>query len=265
MHKKHHDHGHPSHVCKKKLITPLVVTLIIFLGILTISSLVGIVNKVKEGRYIGQTDQINSISISETGEVLAAPDLGVITVSVITEKKTVASAMSENAEKMNEIIKVMKEEGIADKDLKTTSFNIYPRYDYTEDCRKRVLSGYEVNQALQVKIRDLDKVGTVIQEATDSGANNISQLQLTIDDEEALKEEAREQAIEKAKAKAKTLTSQLGVKLGKVISFNENLFSPYYGGVMYEDSALGGKGGAPDIQGGENKISVSVNIVYEIY
>jgi len=271
MHKDHHnkEHGQHPHMCgcKKKILLTLASVLILLLFVLSISSIVGISNKVKEGRYIGQSNEIrNSISVSETGEVFAVPDLGIITLSVISEAKTVASAMSDNTENMNSIIQAMKDQGIEDKDLKTTSFNVNPRYNYTENYRERILAGYEVSQNLQVKIRDLDKVGDVIQRATDSGANDISQLQLTVDNKDELKEEARKQAIEKAKAKAKELTSQLGVKLGKVITFNENTSSPYYP-MMFEASmdSVGKGGGVPDIQAGENKISVSVNVTYEIY
>ena len=244
-------------VCKKGIITALASVLILLFLILSISSVVDIFNKVKGERY--------SISVSETGEVYAVPDLGIINLSVITEAKTVGMAMENNTKDMNSIIQAMKDEGVEAKDLKTTSFNISPRYDYTKDYAQRILAGYEVSQQLQVKIRDLEKVGVIIQEATNAGANDIGQLQLTIDKQDELKEEARKQAIEKAKTKAEALTSQLGVKLGKVITFNENSGSPVY--PMYEsDSYAKGIGGAaPDIQSGENKISVGVSITYEIY
>ncbi len=262
------ENQHP-HICgcKKIIIKSLASVLILLFLILSVSSVVDIFNKIKEGKYIGQSNDVrNSISISETGEVYAVPDLGIINLSVITEAKTVEVAMEKNTQDMNNIIQAMKDQGIEGKDLKTTSFNIYPRYDYSENYNKRTLSGYEINQQLQVKIRDLEKIGAVIQEATNAGANDVSQLQLTIDDQDKLKEEARNQAIEKAKVKAEALTSQLGVKLGKVITFNENSSSPVY--PMYEsyDSSMKGLGGAtPDIQSGENKISIGVTITYEIY
>jgi len=251
---------------KEKFLKPFLVTLCIFLIVLIVSTGVDVINKIKESKYIGQNvEQRNTIVVSETGEIYAKPDLGIITASVTNEAKTVAEAMTENTERMNSVISAVKAQGIEGKDVKTTSFNIYPRYEYTErGYGERTLVGYEVVQQLQVKIRDLNKIGSVIQEATNAGANDISGLRLTIDNEDELKDQARQQAIEKAKTKAEELTSRLGVKLGKIISFNENSFTPYYDSVMYAEG-MGAAAVAPDIQAGENKISVSVNVIYEIY
>lgn len=255
----------------KVLFTGLLIILSVFLLALTVSTIVGIQNKIKEGRYIGQEIEAkNTITVSDKGEVYARPDLAITTFSVITEKKTVSEAMSENAEKMNAIIDSMKEQGVEDKDLKTTSFNIYPRYEYrrveTEiypyPPGKRVLVGYEVRQSLQVKIRDMEKISVIIQGATDAGANQVGDLQFTIDNEDELKKQARGQAIEKAKNKAEELASQLGVNLVRITNFNESGIVPRYYGL---EEALGKGGGeAPQIEVGENKIEITVTITYEI-
>jgi len=111
----------------------------------------------------------------------------------------------------------------------------------------------------------MEKIGEIIEKATSAGANDVGQLQFTIDNEEELKKQARTQAIDKAKAKAQEMASQLDVKLGKVVSFNESFYLPYYDNAIYMQEAVGKGGSAPDIQTGENKITVSVSIVYEIY
>lgn len=253
---------------KKKVILTLLTVLIVFFIVLVFSTGMDVVNKVKEGKYIGQdVERKNSITISATGEIYARPDLGVITFSVINEAKIVTEAMAENTDRMNRVISAIKKQGVEDKDIKTTSFNIYPRYEYTErGYGERTIAGYEVTQRLQVKIRDLEKVGTIIEKATNAGANDVGGLQLTIDSQDELKEQARKQAIDKAKTKAQELTSQLGVKLGKITSFSESSYIPYYGGErLYMEGLSGVADVTPDIQTGENKISVSVNIIYEIY
>lgn len=259
-----------KHFCehKKKFLHSLIFVLIIFFVILAVSTAVDVVNKIKQGKYIGQDIELrNSIMISETGEVYAKPDLGIISFSVTNDAETVSDAMDENTEKMNNIVRVIKEQGVEDKDLKTTNFSIYPLYEYTErGYGERILKGYEVSQQLQVKIRDLDKTGTIIERATSVGATNVGGLNFVIDNEDDLKKQAREQAIEKAKVKAQELANQLGVKLGRIISFNENFYNPYYDTMVYmEDSAMGKGGAVPDIQTGENKITSSVIITYEIY
>jgi len=250
----------------------LLVILSVFLVTLIISTAVDIQNKIKEGKYIGQEIETkNTITVSDSGEIYAKPDLALITFSVKTEEKTVTGALSKNTEKMNAVIDFVKSQGVEEKDLKTTSFNIYPRYEYqrveTEiypyPPGKRVLVGYEVTQSLEVKIRDMKKNGDILQGATDAGANQVGDLQFTIDKEDELKKQAREQAIEKAKTKAKELAAQLGVKLIRIVNFSEGVSIPRIYGL--EESVAMGKGGeAPQIETGENKITVTVTITYEI-
>jgi hypothetical protein len=118
---------------------------------------------------------------------------------------------------------------------------------------------------LQVKIRDLDKVGSIIQAATQAGANQVGDLQFTLDDEDALKAQARSDAIAQAKEKAKNIAAELDVRLIRIVSFNENDTMPYYGKYdMVAEYGIGGSGPALDIETGENRISVTVNISYEI-
>jgi len=248
------------------LIACLVIVLTLFLTALTVSTIVGIQNKVKEGKYIGTR---NTITVSDTGKIYAKPDLAIVNLSVKNEEKTVDKAIKENTEQMNLVIDAVKEQGIEDKDLKTTSFNIYPRYEYYERKEippyypqgERVLVGYEINQSLQVKIRDMGKIGKVIEEATAAGANQVGNLQLTIDKQDEFKKQAREQAIQKTKAKAEELALQLGVNLVRITNFIESSVYPRF--YSLEESGLGG-GETPQIEIGENKIEVTVSITYEI-
>jgi len=253
----------------KILLRGICIILMIFLFVLTIYVFVGIQNKVKEGRYIGQEiESKNTITVSGSGEVYTKPDLAFTTFSVITEKKQVAEAIGKNTEKMNAIIGSIEEQGVEKKDLKTTDFRVYPRYEWQEKTRfypsgKRVLVGYEIRQSLEVKIRDMEEIGVIIQKATDSGANQVGDLRFTVDDEDEIKKQARGQAIDEAKEKAKELASQLGVKLVRIVSFNEGGIAPRY--YAFEEAiGMEGEDKAPQIEVGENKIEVNVSITYEI-
>lgn len=214
----------------------------------------------------------NTMSVMGNGEIYAKPDLALTSFSVITESKTVEVASTTNTTKMNTIIESMKALGIEEKDLKTTSFNIYPRYEWETDLsssvwpqpRNRVLVGYEVTQSLQVKIRDLSKVGEIIESATDAGSNQVGSLQFTIDDEEGIKKQSRELAIKDAKAKAKDLSSQLGVRLVKIVNFSESSASPMYYGLEKASYDSAEEVSVPQIEAGENKIDVTVYITYQI-
>jgi len=262
-------HGDYTH---SKLCKVLLGLAAVFLVVLIVYSTAGAFNKIKEWNFIGQgIEAKNTITISDSGEIYAKPDLAVTSFSVITEAKTVAEAISANTKKMNAVIAAIKNQGVEEKDLKTINFNISPHYDYYNPSAsypvsgQRVLAGYDVTQSLQVKIRNLEKVGSIIQVAVDSGSNEASDLQFTIDNQDELEKQAREAAINKTKAKAEVLASQLGVKLVRITSFSENNYIPYYDS-MEKASALGIGGGnaAPQIQTGENKIQVTVSITYEI-
>ncbi len=212
----------------------------------------------------------NTITISETGTVYTKPDLAVTSFSVITEEKTVAKAMEDNTKKMNDVISFIKEQGVEDKDLKTTAFSISPRYEWYDSDNysgRRVLVGYEIRQTLEVKLRDLDKIGVIIEGGTSVGANEVSDLQFTVDKQDELKKQARDEAITKAKAKAEELAKQLGVKLVRISNFSESTAIPYYATIKESALGIGGGGVAPatpQVETGENKIEVQVSITYEI-
>ncbi|MFC1663575.1 SIMPL domain-containing protein [Patescibacteria group bacterium] len=257
---------------KKCLFTAFFIILSLFLVTLIISTAVGVQNKIKEGRYIGQeVEAKNTITVSATGEVYAKPDLVLLDFSIVNEAKTVVEAMAENTEKMNKVIDFMKNQGIEEKDLKTTSFNIYPRYKWRNEIYyypsgERVLVGYEVRQSLEIKIRDMEKIGDIIEGATTAGANQIGSLEFTIDKQDELKKQAREQAIELAETKAKEITSQLGVRIERITNFNESSVSPRFYALENEAMALpsGAGGETLQIETGESKISITVSITYEI-
>lgn len=254
----------------KSVITVLsaafLIVLILFFAAVTL-------NKIKEGRYIGKPPELqNTISFTGTGEIFAKPDLALITFAVQNEAKTVAEAVSENTQKMNAVIDAIKKLGVEIKDLKTASFNIYPRYEFRDKeivCMaypcptgERVLVGYEVYQSLQVKIRNLEKVGGIIQSATDMGATDASGLQFIVENEDELRGQARKMAIDEAKSKAKELVLQLGVKLGRIVNFSEGGAWPV---PYFAKAEAVGVIETPQIEPGENKISITVTITYEIH
>ncbi len=236
---------------------------------------VGVQNRLKEGKYIGRNFEVqNVITVTGESEIYAKPDLALVNFSVVTDKTTVKEAMAENTKKMNAVIDEVKKQGVEEKDLKTTVFNISPRYEWLEKeacipacpAGRRVLVGYEISQTLQVKIRDLAKVGDIIQDAASAGANQVGVLQFVIDKQDELQKQARGQAIEKAKIKAKEMAEQLGMKLVRITNFSENGLPPIFQqSYNIAEESMGRSGAAaPQIQTGENKIRAIVSITYEI-
>lgn len=216
---------------------------------------------------LAKDDFNNQFSVSATGRVFAKPDIANLIVGVKTEaKSTAALAVKENTAKMNEIIKALKDIGIEEKDIQTTNYNLNPVYDWTDRSGQR-LKGYEVNQNINIKIRDLDKIGDAIAKTTEKGANQIGNITFTIDDEFALRNEARKEAIKKAKEKAEGIVAETDIELGDIINVYEN--QVYYPtAINYsKDMALGIGGGgvpAPEIQAGENEVVVEATVVWEV-
>ena len=216
----------------------------------------------------------NTITVTGQGETFAVPDIGAFTFSVIEEGSSVAEAQKKATTKNNEALKYIKSMGVEDKDIKTESYNAYPKYEYPQivcvryPCppAKETLSGYEVSQTISVKVRNVDKAGDILSGVGEFGVSNISGLTFTIDNEDALKTEARSKAIADAKDKASVLVKDLGVRLGRVVSFSEDSGGYPYPIYTMEAKGMGMGGGepAPDIATGENKITINVTVTYRI-
>lgn len=199
----------------------------------------------------------NEISVSGEGEIFVKPDLAKMSFSVVTEDDSVEGALNSNSGKMNGVIDRMKEEGIEDENLKTTSFSIHPRYEYRE-TGKRFLVGYEVRQTLSVQTKDMKRIGEIISAATNEGANSVGNVRFVVEDDYT--EGAREMAIEKAEKKAKSIAEDLDVRLGKVTGFSESSGGP----PIFYRAVEGFGDGSPQIETGENSIKVEVTVTYEI-
>ena len=214
---------------------------------------------------------VNTITVAGQGEVVVKPDIATVSFGVTAENLDVAKAQTDSATKMNNIIAMLKTKGVAEKDIKTTNYNIYPRYDYVNSTvsypygGKQVLAAYVVSQTVEVKIRDIAKAGEILAGVGEFGVTDVSGLTFTVDNDQVVKDQARDLAIADAKAQAKILAKGLGVRLVRITSFSENGNYP----VPYMmDKAVGlGMGTAsvaPQVPVGENKITSNVSITYEI-
>lgn len=207
----------------------------------------------------------NTVTFSGSGKVLAKPDIAKFRFSIMTQAVDSKAAQDANAAKSKEVAAVLKKLNIDEKDIRTMGYNIYPQQTYSNNGGPRV-TGYQVTQAYEVKIHDLENANDVVDGVVDAGVNQVEQLQFDIDNPDALKAQAREQAISNAKQKASELESQIGIHLGKIVNFQEDIGG--YPGPVYYDKVMTsggmGGGGAPEISTGENEVSVSVTITYQI-
>lgn len=270
---------------KKRLFNAFLTTIIllaVFLGVKALSA-------VKEYTYIGGGVYPSStITVTGTGEVFSIPDTGSFSFTVTEEAKTLKEAQEKSSKKTNAILAALKDMGIEDKDVKTAGYYSGPKYEWRQaSCPtssasydmgmpvycppgKSVLTGYEVNQTISVKVRDTEKAGDALVKVGELGATNISGLDFVVDDLEAVKAEAREIAIKNAKEKAKKLSKALDIKLVKIVSYNDS--SDYPGPMYYAMDSMSSVKGAgevratvtPEVPMGENKTVANVSITYEV-
>ncbi|MDP1624778.1 MAG: SIMPL domain-containing protein [bacterium] len=234
---------------------------------------VKVVGEAKGLSYIGKGEYpTNTIVVTGKGEVIATPDIANFSFTVSEEGSNVAVAQKKATDKMNAILAYIEDQGVDKKDIKTSSYSIYPRYEWRNATMyvsgTQYLAAYVVSQSVEVKVRDLEKAGTLLSGIGEYGATNVSGLNFTVDAQDELTRDARADAIKDAREQAKVLADSLGVRLGRIVSFNES--SPYYPYPMYARDAVYGMGGmeqsakAPSLPAGENKIISNVTITYEI-
>lgn len=256
---------------KKNLIMGLVVVTIVLSAFLLVKTF----NELKnEGQY----PQVNVINVQGKSEIMVVPDVASFTINIQEEGKTVADAQQKATDKNNKVLAYLKEQGIDEKDIKTTGYNINPKYEYQQatpctpySCPpgKSVITGYEVSQSTDVKVRDTSKAGTILSGVGALAVSNVSGLTFTVDDIEKIKDQARQEAIADAREKAKQLAKSLGVSLGDVTGFYEEMPYGYYDKAMSASVGMGGEMRdqavpAPEISVGENKITSTVSVMYEI-
>src|SRR3989344_4367236 len=235
------------------------VLLAVFLGVKTISG-------IKEYSYIGRgTYAANVITVTGKGEVIAIPDTGQFSFSVVETAKTVAETQTKASAKINLAVDALKILGIEEKDIKTTGYNSYQKYDYLTDqicsegyCRsgKQILIGYEISQTISVKVRKTADAGAILTKIGMLGISNISGLDFIVDDMDAVKTEAREKAIINAKEKAKVLAKSLGIRLRKIVNFVESDNQPpVYYDMLQSNKAVNRSASAPQVPVGEDTVT----------
>ncbi len=242
---------------EQKVVLITFIILALFLVFAGYRQLIDAVNNYRNG---GSNNSPQMVSFTGEGKVKATPDTAKVEIGLITEGKDSISVQNANSSKMNAVIKFLKERGISGEDIKTSAYNLSPKYEYNKG--KSNLVGYILNQALTVTVRDLNKIGEVLDGAVSNGANQINSISLFVDKPEELKNKAREAAVKQAKEQALAASKIAGFNLGRVVGFNENTLGepPIY----YE--AMGKGGGAaslaPQIEPGSQEIKINVTLTY---
>ena len=217
---------------------------------------------------------IGGIRVSGTGTVSVEPDVAILQVGVEVFAGKVSTARSEASKAMDSVVSVLKKEGVEEKDIQTTRFNIYPRYDYEEvtingkRIGTQVLTGYTVNNTVKAKIYEIDKVGEIIDKGADAGGDyaRINGVDFTVDDPTPYQTEIRKMAVEDAVGKAQEYALLTNVELGPVIELNEmtsgSVHSPYE--ADYGMRMMAAAPPTTSISAGQLEISLTVNTLFAI-
>jgi hypothetical protein len=216
---------------------------------------------------IANDDPAPRIQVTGEGSVDIAPDMAILTLSVMREAPTARKALSDNSAAMAKVLDAMTALGIEKRDLQTSNFNIQPRY--TNPPRQGAgsgeaakLVGYTVRNALTVRVRDISKVGEVLDTSVTLGVNEGGGIQFTNDDPSAAITQARVMAMEQALSKARTLAKAAGVKLGKVLEISEQNYGPRPMAMAKMSFAMDAE--SVPIAAGENSYNVTVNATLAI-
>ena len=207
----------------------------------------------------------NGITVTGQGIVTAPPDTVTLQLGVSVQAASVADARQQAATAANAVTAAVKADGVVDADVQTVQFDINPQY--TTQNNQQVLTGYRVDNVLQVKIRNLDNVGQVIDDAVAAGGNAtvVRGIAFSIENTDTLLHQARLQAMQDAQSKAQDYASAAGVSLGKVINITETQSqrpTPQF--VAASVPAAAGAPAPTPIQSGSQQIQVNVTVTYAI-
>lgn len=205
-----------------------------------------------------------TIALSGHGEVKLAPDMAVVTAGVSTQGATAAEALTANTAAMNAVFESLKAAGIAAKDIQTSNFTVQPRYDYNDNTQPPKLAGYDVSNSVTVNVRNIDRLGGLLDRLVQAGSNQINGVTLQVAEPEAALDEARKRATQDVARKAKLYAQAMSVELGSVLSISESTgYEPPMPLRMNKMSAEGLASAVP-VASGEQTLSVDVNIMWEI-
>jgi len=236
-------------------------------AVLVVGILTGLVLTASLVRQSNAVIPSRTITVSGEGKAHIAPDIATLVFSVVSQNTTAEGAQKNNTDKINAAIAYVKGKGVEAKDIQTSQYNLYPRYNYNSITGEQSIIGYELTQTVTIKLRALDQASDVVGGLATAGVNQISSFEYSIEDPESSRNAARAEAFAAAAAKADAMARQVGVHIARVVTFSESVGGgypmPYYYGrdaMMSETKATN----APALEPGQEEVVVNVTVTYEI-
>jgi len=197
--------------------------------------------------------------VTVTGEatIAVAPDAAIIRIGVTSQDKTAREASDANAKQMSAVLAAIKDTGIAERDIQTSRLSLQPQYDSSKSGNAR-LTGFQANNQVTVKIRDIDKLAIVLDRAIASGANEMSGIEFVVSEQSKMLDQARDDAVADARRKADLYAKAAGAKLGSVVSISEE------GPTAQPRPMQAMRAGAVPFAPGEQTLRAIVTVTYEL-
>lgn len=203
------------------------------------------------------------LSVSATADATRVPDVATISTGVVTQAADANAAMRANAVQMDKVMSAIRAAGIAERDIQTSGINLNPQYKYVENQPPSIV-GYQASNNVNVKVRDLSKLGKVLDAFVANGANQINGPSFEVDKPDEAYDEARLAALKKAQARADTYAGALGLKVRRIVSVSEGGASLPQPMPMMRAMAADGYAKETSVSPGEASLSVSIAVVFEL-
>lgn len=203
------------------------------------------------------------LSVSAQAESKRVPDVATVSTGVVTQSADANSAMRANATQMDKVMVAIKAAGVAERDIQTSGVNLNPQYKYAENQNPTIV-GYQASNNVNIKIRDIGKLGKVLDSLVASGANQINGPTFEIDQPEPVYDEARRAALEKAQARAQMYAKALGMRVRRIVSISEG--SGFRPPVPMPMMAMARAKSESDtaISPGETTLGANLDVVFEL-
>jgi uncharacterized protein YggE len=205
------------------------------------------------------------ITVTGEGEVTAAPDMADVTIGVVADAATAAAALQANSQALTTVIDGLKKDGIESRDLQTSGLSLEPRYEPMRNNQPPKLAGYRASNTVTVRVRDLSKLGTLLDKSVGSGANELRGLSFGLANHAVLQDDARRRALLDAMRKAQLYAETGGVKLGALRAVTEEAFGFPVPKFAQPRMAMAADAAPPvPIEGGELSVKARVQVTYAI-
>jgi len=201
------------------------------------------------------------LNISAQAQAHRVPDVATLSAGVVTQAADGNGAMRDNAVQMDKVMAAVKAAGIAERDIQTSGINLSPQYRYAENEAPKII-GYQASNTVSLKVRDITRLGKVLDSLAAQGANQINGPSFEIDQPEPVYDEARLAALKKAQARAETYAKSLGLRVRRIVSISEG----NGGGFAPMPMPMMARAAKADtaVSPGETTLSVNLDVVFEL-